>query len=282
MRKAFVDALSSALHSDEKLALFLGDIGVFGFREVLTKFPDRVFNFGILEQAMVSSAAGFSESGLHPIVSTIAPFIVNRAYEQIKIDFGYQKLAGTFISVGASFDYAPLGATHYCPEDLNLLSNVHGMRLFFPGNAVEASGVIKSCLKGGLSYVRLSEQSHGLPYEIYGTKQLNDSNSDMGVLFLGTSLRNFTSAISDANISVLYSNDFESLEAYDFSNFSVLTLVSDFFSDFIVARLAVKYPDLKLQQVAPKRSFYSDYGSYSDVASVMGFDLADVLRVLRT
>ena len=86
---------------------------------------------------MISMAAGLSNEGLKPIVHTIAPFIVNRAYEQLKIDFGYNKLNGNFVSIGASYDYASLGCTHHCPEDINLMYNIPNMQIVVPGSSEE-------------------------------------------------------------------------------------------------------------------------------------------------
>ena len=169
MRKQFVETTSEILFSDDKAALLLGDIGVFGFRRPLEELPKRVFNFGILEQAMVSTAAGFSEKGFHPVVSTIAPFIVNRAFEQIKIDFGYQNLQATFISVGASFDYAQLGATHYCPDDVVLMSTIPNMNIYIPGSSEEVKQCIKLCQNNTLNYIRLSEQTHDFDIKLIGT-----------------------------------------------------------------------------------------------------------------
>jgi transketolase len=79
---------------------------------ILSKFrnenPDRYFNIGISEPGMVNVAAGLSASGLIPVIHTIAPFLIERSYEQIKLDFGYQNLPGNFVSVGSSFDYSKL------------------------------------------------------------------------------------------------------------------------------------------------------------------------------
>ena len=36
---------------------------------------------------MVNLGEGFSKVGLNPVVHTIAPFLTERAYEQIKLDF---------------------------------------------------------------------------------------------------------------------------------------------------------------------------------------------------
>jgi transketolase len=42
---------------------------------------------------MVGVAAGMSKVGLNPVIHTIAPFLIERAYEQIKLDFGYQRIS---------------------------------------------------------------------------------------------------------------------------------------------------------------------------------------------
>ena len=119
MRKQFTKTLQDILYSNKKTCLLLGDIGVFGFRNELTNLPDRVYNIGILEQSTIGTAAGLAKTGLIPFVHTIAPFLVERSLEQLKVDFGYQCLNGNFISVGASYDYASLGCTHHCPGDIS-------------------------------------------------------------------------------------------------------------------------------------------------------------------
>ena len=124
MRKQFNKTITDIFLKDKKAVMLLGDIGVFAFRHLFKKYPKRLYNIGILEQSMISIAAGISNEGFNPIVHTIAPFIVNRAFEQLKIDFGYNKLKGNFVSIGSSYDYAALGCTHHCPEDVNLMYNI--------------------------------------------------------------------------------------------------------------------------------------------------------------
>jgi transketolase len=137
MRKQFASTLYEMMKTDENICVLLGDIGVFGFRKCFEEFPTRTYNIGILEQSMISLAAGLSKTDLIPVVHTITPFIVERALEQIKVDFGYQKLNGNFISVGNSYDYAGLGCTHHCPGDIAILSSIPGIQLVAPGNDKE-------------------------------------------------------------------------------------------------------------------------------------------------
>ena len=85
---------------------------------VVKRFPERVINVGIMEQTAVSLAAGLALESFHPIIHSITPFVAERPFEQIKDDFCYQGLGGTFISIGASYDYGTDGMTHHGPADV--------------------------------------------------------------------------------------------------------------------------------------------------------------------
>jgi len=161
MRKQLVTTVENVLAEDADTVLLLGDIGVFGFRNAFQNHSTRVFNIGILEQATISMAAGLTKVNLIPIVHTIAPFLVERCLEQLKDDFGYQKLNGNFISVGASYDYAALGCTHHCPGDIQALKTIPGMQIIVPGTSKEFDTLFNSCYNNGSpTYYRLSEREN--------------------------------------------------------------------------------------------------------------------------
>ncbi len=121
MREQFIASTHQLVNSNDKVSVLLGGISVAGFTDLIKKYPYRVFDTGICEQTIIGAAAGMSIAGMIPVVHTIAPFLVERAYEQLKLDFGYQKQRGNFITTGASLDYSSFGATHQCPVDVNLL-----------------------------------------------------------------------------------------------------------------------------------------------------------------
>src|SRR3989338_11335184 len=52
------------------------------------KFPERVFNFGIAEQDMYTTAAGMASCGKIPFAGTFAIF-TERAFEQIRNSIGW-------------------------------------------------------------------------------------------------------------------------------------------------------------------------------------------------
>lgn len=280
MRKSFVSTVSNIINRNQDTALFLGDIGVFGFRHVLADNNLRAFNYGILEQAMVGAAAGYAEAGFHPFISTIAPFIVNRAFEQIKIDFGYQELPGTFISVGASFDYSPLGATHYCPEDLALLNTIPGMKLFVPGSALEAEKIIELSYNNGLNYIRLSEQSHQKKIDFIGTKIVTVGNGSTAILFVGPTYLMIDKLDISEELTVIYSNDICSIPEFDLSNFSRLIIVTDFYCDFLIGSISKTSKNLEIQSVSPSKTFYRSYGCYQDALNELNCSHKDLMSIV--
>ena len=91
-------------HSNTMLILI--DIGAFGFRDFMEKYPDRVKNIGIFEDGIVGVSAGLALSGMIPTVYGITPFIVQRSLEQLKLDYIYQNVGGNFITTGAAYDFS--------------------------------------------------------------------------------------------------------------------------------------------------------------------------------
>ena len=163
LRRPFAQLIQELGSEDPRLVVMVGDIshGIFtAFRE---DNPHRYFNIGILEQSMVGMAAGLAMSGLNPVVHTITPFLIERAYEQIKLDFGYQKLDVNLVSVGSTFDYSQLGVSHHSYSDVSMVGAIPGSQVFMPGSPEELEGLFRRYYsRPGVKYFRLTEFSHGI------------------------------------------------------------------------------------------------------------------------
>ena len=206
MRKQLAKTVGEILDQDPRVALLLGDIGVFGFRNSFRDHPDRTYNLGILEQAIVGTAAGLAISGMIPIAHTIAPFLVERAYEQLKIDFGYQELGGNFVGVGGSYDYAALGSTHHCPADVGVLRMIPGMEIVLPGTAQEFDQLFKSVYANGHpTYFRLSESANQISWNVtFGKAEVIQRGSSATVIAVGPMLDTVMAAVAGMDATVLY------------------------------------------------------------------------------
>lgn len=266
-----MDVASSVLDENANASLLLGDIGAFGFRRMLSNFPERVFNIGILEQSMISIAAGLSSEGVIPTVHTIAPFIVERAYEQIKVDFGYQSLAGNLVSVGASFDYAALGCTHHCPADVNLISNIPGARTYIPGHPDEFSRMyLSEWNNGSLNYFRLSETRNreSFPLNIGESIRIQDGNEAI-VIAVGPILDEILEFSKKIDIEIHYVNGFKSESEINFdlkTNSKTVIFVEPYYSGQLLqsslSTFATKH--YSIHQIGVPKKFIRKYGSYRD------------------
>jgi transketolase len=93
-RQQFADTMLNVGKENQSLVVMVGDIGHGILKPFAEACQGRYYNVGILEPTMVSMAAGLAASGLCPVIHTIAPFLIERSFEQIKLDFCYHKLPG--------------------------------------------------------------------------------------------------------------------------------------------------------------------------------------------
>lgn len=133
MRRQFGKTLVKLAEKDERVVLLIGDVYQ-EMDEFTQKFPDRFFNLGLTEQSIISIAAGMAIEGLRPIVYSLTPFLLERPFEQIKIDIDEQKLP--VMLVGNS-DYPTHGPTHRPLNAGGLISLFKNVQGYFPRNAFE-------------------------------------------------------------------------------------------------------------------------------------------------
>jgi deoxyxylulose-5-phosphate synthase len=168
MRKNFANWAKDRLSISDRLIVLLGDISVGLFVDSAERLPPRCYNVGILEQSMVSLAAGLSHSGFDVIVHTISPFMIERAFEQIKLDVSYNQNKVIFVAANGPFEYSKLGPTHHCPSDVPIflhLNNNFQVRL--PIREADVTRHLEECVSHTTSsvYVRLTNTTevNGLP-----------------------------------------------------------------------------------------------------------------------
>jgi len=290
MRKQFVTTVEDLILRDEKTVLLLGDIGVFGFRNSLKSFPERVYNIGILEQTMTSLAAGLSKEGFYPILHSIAPFIVERCFEQLKVDIGYQKFPINVVSVGASYDYAALGCTHHCPGDVSLMLTIPGMNVIVPGTEKDFDNLFRQTYKiGKPNYFRLTEKGHlinGIDVEYgKGVKIKNGVNGT--VIAIGPMLEKVIDACKDIDVTILY---YTTLSPFDgnllkenFQN-GKLAIVEPFYEG-TTAHLILKELEatpISIKSLGVPREFLNRYGSASEHDEYLSLDTKNIFKRLNS
>lgn len=102
---------------DQSMCLLVGDMGFAVLDDFFNNHSDRVFNTGINEQATMSMAAGMYLAGMKPLYYSQVPFLVMRAYEQIRYDINEHKMNVKLIGVGADNYFSMLGRSHCIDND---------------------------------------------------------------------------------------------------------------------------------------------------------------------
>jgi transketolase len=267
MRKQFVNTIENLMPENNNLTLLLGDIGIFGFRNCFEKYPNRTFNIGILEQSTISLSAGLSNVDLIPVVHTIAPFLVERSLEQLKVDFGYQSLNGNFVTIGYSYDYAGLGATHHCPGDVQQLLTIPNMEIVLAGTSKEFDSLFKQSYNDGKpTYFRLSEYENTITNDVvFGKGNLIKKGKDATIICVGNLLDNVLSATIDMDVTILYYttiNPFDSDLLLENFNENII-LIEPYYEGGLNYKInkALSNKKYKLNNIGVPHNFLTNYGS---------------------
>ena len=204
MRQAFAATSAELLDSDPSVAVVLAEISAGLFEEAARRHPDPVVNVGIREQLALGVAAGLALAGMRPIAHTFASFLVERAFEQIKLDFSHQDVGGVLVSSGGSYDYAAEGRTHQAPGDVALIDTLPDWEIHVPGHAAELDALLRNAVAGdGRVYIRTSTVSNREARPV-GRAVVSKRGSRGTVIAVGPMLDPVLAATADLDLTVLY------------------------------------------------------------------------------
>jgi 1-deoxy-D-xylulose-5-phosphate synthase len=119
-----------------------GPTGLLPFQQ---RWPDRLFDVGIAEQAAVTSAAGMAMGGLRPVVAVYSTFF-SRAFDQANLDVGLHGLPVVF-SLGRAGITGDDGPSHHGILDMALCLKIPGMAIFAPSSAQELRVMLATALE---------------------------------------------------------------------------------------------------------------------------------------
>ena len=153
MRRSFGKIINELADNDEKIYVIVGDIGYRIFDEFREKHPDRFINMGICEQSMIGVSAGMALEGLKPWVYTITPFLIERPFEQVKLDIDQQNVDVKLVGFS---DYPALGPTHTELNGNKIMQLFKNITSYFPEDGEETQKVIYNAyIKNGPAFISL-------------------------------------------------------------------------------------------------------------------------------
>ena len=141
MRKAYGEALVEVGRRFPEVVVLSADVSNSDFSYMFeAAYPERFFNVGIAEPALVDVAVGLANGGKVPIANTFAFLFATRAVEMVRthLCFGGAnvKLAGAYAGISDSFD----GPTHHAITDLAILRSLPNMTIVVPADPL---GVVR-------------------------------------------------------------------------------------------------------------------------------------------
>ena len=161
MNQAFSQILFDMMKEDERIVVMEADLGgahkTWNIREA---YPERYFDCGIAEQAMVSVAGGLSAYGFIPVASTFTPFMARRACDQITISCLYAqqnvKLFGSDPGVTAETN----GGTHMSMEDIGVMRSIPNIIITEPADNTMFAKLMPQIINhNGTIYTRMCRKS---------------------------------------------------------------------------------------------------------------------------
>ena len=207
-RTQFARTVTDLLDEDLSTALVIAEISARFFGRAIHSHPDRVVNVGIREQLLVNVGAGLALTGMRPIVHTFGSFLVERAFEQLKLDFGHQDVGGVLVGSAGSFDIAAGGRTHQTPGDVPLVATLPGFRIHVPGHADEVEQLLRTAVAGdGRDYLRVVSQQNDVAFPVHpGRFHVVRRGTRATVLAVGPTLSPVLDAVAGLDVGVLYAS----------------------------------------------------------------------------
>lgn len=204
LRGQFVATARELLETDERSALVLAEISADRFTDLIDRHPDRVLNVGIREQLLVSTAAGLALSGLRPIAHTFGAFVIERAWEQVKLDLDHQEVGAVLVGSYGSYDWPAGGRTHQSPGDIALLDTLRGWTVHVPGHPAELDTQLRRSVAGDdRVYLRIGGKPNPEPYDPLRWTTITEGRRGI-VVAVGTMLRATQQAVADLDVTLLY------------------------------------------------------------------------------
>lgn len=279
MRKAMINSVSRAVEENSDTALILVDIGVWAFRDVLERYPERAKNIGIFEDGTLSIAAGLSLNGVVPIVYGISPFIAQRSLEQLKLDFVYQKTGGNFITTGASYDFSTLGYSHYCPEDIATLKQLPGMEIITPGSPSEFVKLFEETWDDKKpTYFRMTDYPNEMSCDVeFGKATVVKKGKKATILVFAEMLDSVIKACEELDVTIIYYSTIAPFDEETLQKNYVgekIIIVSPFYKGSLVSDVvkALKGQALKISDIGVPLEVLRNYGTKKEKDELLGLD----------
>ena len=194
-RKTFGEALlEAAQHNSRIVALSADSSSGSGMTPFKETYPERHFEFGIMEQGIMGFASGLATTGKIPFFAAIAPFVTARPFEMFRNDLGYMNQNVKVVGRSAGLTYSDLGPTHQSLDDIAIIRTIPGVTVINPGDPVDIVKAVHAAARHvGPVYIKIGSpkmpvlMAADYPFEI-GKGVVMAAGDDITIIATGTLL----------------------------------------------------------------------------------------------
>ena len=211
-RKTFGEAVVEAAEKNENIVVLSADSSSgSGLSDFLSKFPERHFEFGIMEQGCIGFASGLATTGKIPVFAAIAPFVTARPFEMFRNDLGYMNQNAKIVGRCTGMTYNQLGSTHHSIDDVAIIRTIPGVTILNPGDPVTIKKAVHAMIEHvGPCYMKIGSPKMPVLYPEdvdfkLGKGIVIKDGSDVALIGTGTVLSKAVAAaklLEEAGISV--------------------------------------------------------------------------------
>lgn len=143
MRRELAKLLFDEMESNPNIYLITGDLGYGLWDNIRDTYPNRFFNVGSSEMAMMGMAIGLAMEGKIPFVYSITPFAIYRPFEMIRNYINHENIPVKILGGGRNEEYGYLGFSHWASEDIAALNVFENLTKFKPHTQEELEGAFR-------------------------------------------------------------------------------------------------------------------------------------------
>jgi len=137
MYQAYHEEMIELSKKNGKIVLLYGDFPRGAAGELFQKeHPDRIYDMGIAEANLITTAAGLAGGGYLPFTHCHSIFAVGRAYNQIRQNVAFDKLNVKVVLCNSGMLWPFMGGSHQIIEEIAALRALPNLVLVSPSDPV--------------------------------------------------------------------------------------------------------------------------------------------------
>jgi len=145
MYEAYNDAMVELGKKESDIVLLYGDFPRGAAGELFQKeYPDRIYDVGIAEANLITTAAGLAGAGKVPFTHCHSIFAVGRAYNQIRQNVAFDKFNVKIILCNSGMLWVFMGGSHQIIEEITALRAIPNLVLISPADQIATMKATKA------------------------------------------------------------------------------------------------------------------------------------------